>query len=106
MDGEERLRRAVRTRVDLLWWRVRITVSSRGVAQRVLILTWSVCGFRDGHYGLYLDETLYEGSSARCPTFNNDPLCSSSGPSPDGGGGDGTATFECVGLEVWGVGPS
>ena len=57
---------------------------------------------RDGHYGLYLDETLYEGSSARCPTFNNDPL---SGPGPDGGGG-GTATFECVGLEVWGVAPS
>src|SRR6266851_6177530 len=55
---------------------------------------------RDGHYGLYLDETLYEGSSARCPTFNNDPLCASD---PNKGG---TATFECVGLEVWGVGPS
>ncbi|KAH9023650.1 TLD-domain-containing protein [Lactarius hengduanensis] len=58
-------------------------------------------GGGDGHYGLYLDETLYEGSSARCPTFNNDPLCTSSGASPDDGGG--TATFECVGLEVWGV---
>jgi hypothetical protein len=55
---------------------------------------------RDGHYGLYLDETLYEGSSARCPTFDNDPLCASD---PRQGG---TATFECVGLEVWGVGPS
>jgi hypothetical protein len=61
---------------------------------------------RDGYYGLYLDETLYEGSSARCPTFNNDPLCSTSGPGPEGGGGGGTATFECVGLEVWGVAPS
>ncbi|KAI0289267.1 TLD-domain-containing protein [Russula brevipes] len=57
-------------------------------------------GGGDGHYGLYLDETLYEGSSARCPTFNNDPLCASE---PSKGG---TATFECVGLEVWGVGPS
>jgi hypothetical protein len=57
---------------------------------------------RDGHYGLYLDETLYEGSSARCPTFNNDPLCTSD-PS-DGGSNGNTATFECVGLEVWGVG--
>jgi hypothetical protein len=61
-------------------------------------------GGGDGHYGLYLDETLYEGSSAHCPTFNNDPLCTSD-PSPgDGGSNCGTATFECVGLEVWGVG--
>jgi TLD protein len=59
---------------------------------------------RDGHYGLYLDETLFEGSSARCPTFNNDPLCTSD--SDKGGGDGGTATFECVGLEVWGVGVS
>ncbi|KAH9985252.1 TLD-domain-containing protein [Russula vinacea] len=62
-------------------------------------------GGGDGHYGLYLDETLYEGSSARCPTFNNDPLCTSdSSPSKDGSSDGGTATFECVGLEVWGVG--
>ncbi|KAH9957275.1 TLD-domain-containing protein, partial [Lactifluus volemus] len=57
-------------------------------------------GGGDGHYGLYLDETLNEGSSARCLTFNNDPLCSSD-PSKAG-----TVTFECVGLEVWGVGTS
>lgn len=54
--------------------------------------------FSDGHYGLYLDDTLSDGSSAPCPTFNNDPLCS---PGPKQGGG---YTFECVGLEVWGVG--
>ena len=63
---------------------------------------------RDGHYGLYLDETLYEGSSARCPTFNNDPLCTPD-TSPSKGSDSsnaGTATFECVGLEVWGVGLS
>lgn len=54
--------------------------------------------YRDGHYGLYLDDTLSDGSSARCPTFDNDPLCSA-GPRQ----GEGV-TFECVGLEVWGVG--
>ena len=53
--------------------------------------------FRDGHYGLYLDETLSDGSSAHCPTFDNEPLCSA-GPR------QGEAvTFECVGLEVWGI---
>ncbi|KAH9974212.1 TLD-domain-containing protein, partial [Russula compacta] len=56
-------------------------------------------GGGDGHYGLYLDETLYAGSSAPCPTFNNDPLCASDLSK------SGNATFECVGLEVWGVGP-
>ncbi|OJT08038.1 hypothetical protein TRAPUB_1064 [Trametes pubescens] len=30
----------------------------------------------DGHYGLRLDETLSDGSSARCLTFDNEPLCS------------------------------
>ncbi|KII83721.1 hypothetical protein PLICRDRAFT_439093 [Plicaturopsis crispa FD-325 SS-3] len=51
-------------------------------------------GGGDGHYGLYLDDTLYDGSSARCPTFDNEPLGSGVGK-----------TFECVGLEVWGIGP-
>jgi hypothetical protein len=54
---------------------------------------------RDSHYGLYLDDTLFDGSSARCPTFDNPPLCSG----PERKGGD--VNFECVGLEVWGVGP-
>jgi TLD len=52
---------------------------------------------RDGHYGLYLDETLFDGSSAPCPTFDNEPLCSA------GERKGGEVTFECVGLEVWGV---
>ncbi|PPQ91095.1 hypothetical protein CVT25_013133 [Psilocybe cyanescens] len=55
-------------------------------------------GGGDGHYGLYLDETLFDGSSAPCPTFDNEPLCS---PGPRKGS---TVTFECVGLEVWGLG--
>ena len=55
--------------------------------------------FSDGKYGLYLDDTLLDGSSAWCPTFANEPLCSDLGHKQ----GD-TVTFECVGLEVWGVG--
>jgi TLD len=55
---------------------------------------------RDGRYGLYLDDTLLDGSSARCPTFENEPLCS---PGMRKGG---NVTFECVGLEVWAVGPT
>lgn len=55
--------------------------------------------FSDGKYGLYLDDTLLDGSSAWCPTFANEPLCSDLGHKQ----GD-TVAFECVGLEVWGVG--
>ncbi|KIK52032.1 hypothetical protein GYMLUDRAFT_50101 [Collybiopsis luxurians FD-317 M1] len=56
-------------------------------------------GGGDGAYGLYLDESLFDGSSARCPTFDNEPLCSPG----DKRGRD--VSFECVGLEVWSVGP-
>ncbi|KAF9523685.1 TLD-domain-containing protein [Crepidotus variabilis] len=56
-------------------------------------------GLSDGHYGLYLDDTLFEGSSAPCPTFDNEPLCSSP-PSAN----RKSVKFECVGLEVWGMG--
>lgn len=54
---------------------------------------------RDGHYGLYLDESLFEGSSAPCPTFDNPPLCT------PGHRKANTVEFECFGLEVWGIGP-
>ena len=58
---------------------------------------------RDGHYGLYLDASLLDGSSAPCPTFDNPVLCSR----VDGGSlvGKKDISFECVGLEVCGVGP-
>ncbi|KAJ3747196.1 TLD-domain-containing protein [Lentinula detonsa] len=56
-------------------------------------------GGGDGAYGLYLDDSLFDGSSARCPTFDNEPLCS---PGEKKGR---AVSFECVGLEVWGVGP-
>ncbi|KAF9442810.1 TLD-domain-containing protein, partial [Macrolepiota fuliginosa MF-IS2] len=56
-------------------------------------------GGGDGSYGLYLDDTLYEGTSAHSITFGNEVLCSS-GPRLAGG----AVGFECVGVEVWGVG--
>ncbi|KAG6889446.1 hypothetical protein C0992_005166 [Termitomyces sp. T32_za158] len=56
-------------------------------------------GGGDGNYGLYLDESLFKGSSAACPTFANEPLCSA------GTKNAGVVAFECVGLEVWAVGP-
>ncbi|KAL7416448.1 TLD-domain-containing protein [Mrakia frigida] len=54
-------------------------------------------GGGDGKFGLYLDSSLYAGSSARCPAFENDVLCAV---------GEGTrkGRFECVGVEVWGMG--
>ncbi|KAL0568957.1 oxidation resistance protein 1 [Marasmius crinis-equi] len=57
-------------------------------------------GGGDGTYGLYIDESLLEGSSAHCPTFENPPLCSSTGPKKGR-----TVAFDSVGLEVWGIGP-
>ncbi|EGO28804.1 hypothetical protein SERLADRAFT_380930, partial [Serpula lacrymans var. lacrymans S7.9] len=51
-------------------------------------------------YGLYVDCTLLEGSSACCATFENEPLC---GGKRKGGK---SVPFECVGLEVWGIGPT
>lgn len=56
-------------------------------------------GGGDGQYGLYLDESLLDGSSAHCLTFGNDPLCTL-GPKKAG-----AIKFECVGLEVWSIGP-
>ncbi|KAI0027603.1 TLD-domain-containing protein, partial [Vararia minispora EC-137] len=56
-------------------------------------------GGGDGTYGLYLDESLFDGSSAPCPTFENEVLCV-----PSGHRMGRTEGFECVGVEVWGVG--
>ena len=53
---------------------------------------------RERKDGWYFDETLFEVSSARCPTFDNEPLCS------PGANKAGAVGFKCVGLEVWGVG--
>jgi len=39
-------------------------------------------GGGDGRYGLYIDSSLIDGSSAHCPTFANDTLCGAPGPPP------------------------
>lgn len=57
-------------------------------------------GGGDGNYGLYLDDTLLNGSSASCLTFSNEPLCTGSRHRP----ATDVIKFECVGLEVWAVG--
>ncbi|KAK0223869.1 TLD-domain-containing protein [Armillaria fumosa] len=55
-------------------------------------------GGGDGAYGLYINANLLDGSSAPCPTFANEPLCS------PGHSMRGTVPFECVGVEVWRIG--
>lgn len=45
--------------------------------------------FCSGHFGLWLDESLYHGSSLSCDTFNNEPLTS-------------TEDFIIHGVEAWG----
>ncbi|KAM6490220.1 TLD domain containing protein, partial [Amanita muscaria] len=84
--------RNVEKDLDVYKWTGKISC----LANRITFLL--VVG-EEGKYGLYLDETLFEGSSARCPTFDNEPLCS------PGANKAGAVAFECVGLEVWGIGP-
>ncbi|KIN92710.1 hypothetical protein M404DRAFT_172773, partial [Pisolithus tinctorius Marx 270] len=62
-------------------------------------------GGGDGHYGLYIDSSLLEGSSAPCPTFDNPVLCARPPSHAGVGMGKKDVSFECVGLEVWGIGP-
>ncbi|TDL26885.1 TLD-domain-containing protein [Rickenella mellea] len=54
-------------------------------------------GGGEGHYGLYLDDTLLTGTTHPCPTFGNECLA-------DGERTRQMVTFDCVGLEVWGIG--
>lgn len=84
-------------------------------------------GGGDGHYGLWIDSTLFDGSSARCPTFDNDVLSGPPRPyehheppirrddvdllgfsdqnhQPQERAATVTDKFECVGLEVWWIG--
>lgn len=46
----------------------------------------------DGHYGLWLDDSLEKGISASCQTFGNEPLS------------DEGVKFDVLGVEVWYVG--
>jgi TLD len=66
-------------------------VLSLSLVSHILVLS-------EGKYGLYLDGNLIDGSSAPCPTFENHVLCSSSEFDENK-----TVSFECVGVEAWGV---
>lgn len=48
--------------------------------------------YRDGHYGLWLDDNLEKGVSSSCPTFGNEPLS------------DEGTKFSILGVELWYVG--
>jgi hypothetical protein len=46
----------------------------------------------DGHYGLWLDDSLERGVSSACPTFGNEPLS------------DEGEKFDILGVEIWHIG--
>ncbi|KAK5007933.1 oxidation resistance protein 1 [Cryomyces antarcticus] len=49
-------------------------------------------GGGDGHYGLWLDNSLEKGVSSSCPTFGNEPLS------------DEGKKFDILGVELWYIG--
>lgn len=49
-------------------------------------------GGGDGHFGLWLDDTVEKGVSAPCLTFGNEPLS------------DEGTKFDVLGIEVWYIG--
>ncbi|KAG0647122.1 Oxidation resistance 1 [Hyphodiscus hymeniophilus] len=51
-------------------------------------------GGGDGHYGLWLDDSLEKGVSSHCLTFGNEPLS------------DEGEKFEILGVEIWSIGNS
>ncbi|KAJ9134813.1 Oxidation resistance protein 1 [Pleurostoma richardsiae] len=53
---------------------------------------WLSIGGGDGHYGLWLDDSLEKGVSSRCLTFGNEPLS------------DEGEKFGVLGVEVWVIG--
>jgi hypothetical protein len=50
------------------------------------------CISRDGHYGLWIDDSVEKGVSSSCLTFGNEPLSD-----------DGTK-FDILDIEIWYVG--
>lgn len=62
---------------------------------------------RDGHYGLWLDDTFEHGISSSCPTFGNEPLSDEGAPPTDTGDQSGKTKgkkFDVLGVEVWYLG--
>lgn len=54
--------------------------------------TFLSLGAGDGHYGLWMNETLATGHSDPCPTYDNERLSDQGGK------------FDILGVEVWGIG--
>lgn len=48
--------------------------------------------YRDGHYGLWIDDSVEKGVSSSCPTFGNENLS------------DEGEKFDILGAEVWYIG--
>ncbi|KAE8548710.1 hypothetical protein EYB25_009091 [Talaromyces marneffei] len=48
-------------------------------------------GGGDGHYGLWIDDSVEKGVSDSCPTFGNEPLS------------DEGSKFDILGLEIWSI---
>jgi len=104
---------------SFLWKQVLGDDEDGGAEPRVKVFKWTakndyvaLCendyisfGGGDGKYGLFLDSSLLDGSSAPCPTFDNEVLCApkSSGSQISYKTKKGTIRFECVGLEAWGI---
>ena len=99
-DWEEQLCDALRAKLYIFWRRVSHILLFSTLSLSVFLKLKNNWHSSDGHYGLYLDDTLNNGSSSPCPTFDNEPLCS---PGPKKAG-TATVEFDCVGLEVWGMG--
>ncbi|KAI6107058.1 TLDc domain-containing protein, partial [Pisolithus croceorrhizus] len=59
----------------------------------------------DGHYSLYVNSSLLQGSSAPYSTFNNPVLCARPPSRVGVSTGKKDEPFEFVGLEAWGIGP-
>jgi len=55
-----------------------------------------------GHFALYLDSELYQGSSGYCTTFESPTLCSMG---EEAAGSEKAVTFLCSEVEVWAVLP-
>lgn len=53
---------------------------------------WLSVGGGDGHYGLWLNDSLEKGVSSRCLTFGNEPLS------------DEGEKFGVLGVEMWLIG--
>jgi hypothetical protein len=85
-----------------MWLCARIILYPLAEGEPISALTFTrLMRYRDGHYGLFLDDVLQDGSSAPCPTFANEILCTGETPA---GSSSKSLDFECVGVEVWAIG--